>query len=306
MNYQRNANKIGHLAENLPPAAFARLVEQALVEDLDTVDISPGADLTSSWILPQGTQSRGRIITRQEGIIAGLEIARAVFQRLDSAIAFSPQLSDGSPVSTASLVVNLQGPAQALLTGERTALNFLQHLSGIATLTGAFVKAIAGTTARITDTRKTTPGLRLLEKYAVRLGGGVNHRFGLYDAVLIKENHASTLGGVGPAVRRAHEAARQHQREEIRILVEACDLDEVRSVLEAGPDRIMLENMAIETMRQAVQLIRQKDPGIEIEATGGIALDNVLQVARTGVDLISIGALTHSAPALDLSMLFAD
>ena len=207
MNYQRNSNRIGHLAENLPPAAFAHLVEQALVEDLDTVDISPGADLTSSWIVPQGTQSRGRIITRQQGIIAGLEIARAVFQRLDSAIVFSPQLTDGSPASAASLVANLQGPAQALLTGERTALNFLQHLSGIATLTGAFVKAIAGTAARITDTRKTTPGFRLLEKYAVRQGGGINHRLGLYDAVLIKENHATPIGGPSAAVERARQAA---------------------------------------------------------------------------------------------------
>ena len=306
MNYQRNANKIGHLAENLPPAAFARLVEQALVEDLDTVDISPGADLTSSWILPQGTQSRGRIITRQEGIIAGLEIARAVFQRLDSAIVFTPKLTDGSPVSAASLLVDLQGPAQALLTGERTALNFLQHLSGIATLTGAFVKAIAGTAARITDTRKTTPGFRLLEKYAVRLGGGVNHRLGLYDAVLIKENHAAPVGGPRAAVKSARQAAAGHRQEHIPIFVETRNLDEVRAVLSAQPDRIMLDNMDTASLRQAVQLIRHTKPQIEIEATGGVTLENVRNVALTGVDLISIGALTHSAPALDLSLLFDD
>ncbi len=292
--------------EPLPATAFESLVELALREDFNSADITPEADLTSDWIVPAQSKTRARIIARNQGVIAGLDVARTVFGKLDPGIEFEAQIAEGSQVAPGTLLLCLQGTARALLAGERTALNFLQRLSGIATLTRTYVEAVASTSARITDTRKTTPGLRLLEKYAVRLGGGVNHRFGLYDAVLIKENHASTLGGVGPAVRRAHEAARQHQREEIRILVEACDLDEVRSVLEAGPDRIMLENMAIETMRQAVQLIRQKDPGIEIEATGGIALDNVLQVARTGVDLISIGALTHSAPALDLSMLFAD
>ena len=306
MNYQRNSNKIDPPIENLPPAAFAHLVERALVEDLDTVDIRPGADLTSSWIVPQGTQSRGRIITRQQGIIAGLEIARAVFQRLDSAIVFTPQLTDGSPVSAASLVANLQGPAQALLTGERTALNFLQHLSGIATMTGAFVKAIAGTAARITDTRKTTPGFRLLEKYAVHLGGGINHRLGLYDAVLIKENHATPVGGPGAAVERARQAAASHQQENIPIFVETRDLDEVRGVLPAQPDRIMLDNMDTAALREAVQLIRRTAPQIEIEATGGVTLENVRSTALTGVDLISVGALTHSAPALDLSLLFDD
>ena len=304
MDNRKNEKKMDPPGQELPPEAFHQLVERALAEDLDTADIKPEADLTSWWIVAQDTQSRGQILTRQEGIIAGLEIARAVFQRLDSAIVFTPRLADGSPVSAADILVDLQGPARALLTGERTALNFLQHLSGIATLTGAFVKAIAGTTARITDTRKTAPGLRQLEKYAVRLGGGVNHRLGLYDAVLIKENHAAPVGGPGAAVKRARQAATDHRQEHIPIFVETRDLDEVRGALPAQPDRIMLDNMDTASLRDAVQLIRRNAPQIEIEATGGITLENVRNIALTGVDLISIGALTHSAPALDLSLLF--
>jgi nicotinate-nucleotide pyrophosphorylase (carboxylating) len=304
VSYQRNSKKIDHLVENLPASAFENLVEQALAEDLDSADITPAADLTSSWIVAQETEAQAQIITRQQGVVAGLEIARAVFERLDPAMVFTAQLADGSPVGTGHLLVRLQGRAQALLTGERTALNFLQRLSGIATLTSAFVEAIAGTAARITDTRKTTPGFRLLEKYAVRQGGGINHRFGLYDAVLIKENHAAPVGGPRAAIERARQAAVRHQRETIPIFVETRNLDEVRSVLPARPDRIMLDNMAAAILHEAVQLIRRTAPQIEIEATGGITLDNVRSIALTGVDLISIGALTHSAPALDLSLLF--
>ena len=288
----------------LPAAVIEATVEQALAEDLDSAALDPEADLTTSWIVPASTRARASIIARQPGVVAGLDAAQRVFHRLDPDIAFTARIQEGSPVNRGDLLARLEGPARALLTGERTALNFLQHLSGIATLTRAYVEAIAGTSARITETRKTTPGLRLLEKYAVRLGGGVNHRLGLYDAVLIKENHAAPLGGVDRAVEAARRVARQHQREEVPIYAEARDLDEVARVLAARPDRIMLDNMPLEMMREAVPLIRREAPQIQIEATGNVTLDNVRQTAETGVDLISIGALTHSAPALDLSMLF--
>lgn len=285
----------------LPEAAYAALVEQALSEDLGSTPFALEADLTTTWIVPAQRWAQAILIARKPGVIAGLEIARAVFHRLDPAVAFTPQVKDGDRVERNALLVELEGPARALLTGERTALNFLQHLSGVATLTRAFVDAVAGTRARITDTRKTTPGFRLLEKYAVRAGGGVNHRFGLYDAVLIKENHAASVGGVVAAVRQARTAA---GNQPIPIFAEARNLDEVRALLVHPPDRILLDNMSLEQLREAVHLIRQAHPTIAIEATGGIALANVRQVAETGVDLISIGALTHSAPALDLSLLF--
>ena len=191
-----------------------------------------------------------------------------------------------------------------LLAGERTALNFLQRLCGVATLTRRYVDAIAGTRARITDTRKTTPGFRLLEKYAVVQGGGVNHRMGLYDALLIKENHAASVGGVDAAIDQARQTAAHQGKTRIPIFVEAETLDEVHSLIPHAPNRIMFDNMPLEQMREGVHLIRQANPEIDIEATGGVTLDNVRQVAETGVDLISIGTLTHSAPALDLSMLF--
>ncbi len=275
------------------------LVEQALAEDLNSNTDPIAADLTTARIVPKGALARATIIARQAGVIAGLDLARAVFHHLDPTVAFEAHVAEGDAVATDDLIALLQGPATALLVGERTALNFLQHLSGVATLTHTYVTAIAGTKARITDTRKTTPGLRQHEKRAVTLGGGVNHRFGLYDAVLIKENHAATVGGVGQAVHLARQTG-----DAIPVFVEARNLDEVHAVLPARPNRILLDNMPPEIMRQAVDLIRQADSDTTIEATGGITLDNVRQAAETGVDFISIGALTHSAPAMDLSMLF--
>ncbi|NKB66878.1 MAG: carboxylating nicotinate-nucleotide diphosphorylase [Candidatus Latescibacteria bacterium] len=286
------------------PAPDRDLVDQALAEDLGRSNLDPNGDLTAHWLVPDRLQAQARIIARQPGVVAGLEVARTVFQRLDPQISFNARKADGEALQTDDELVRLQGPARTLLVGERTALNFLQRLSGVATLTRAYARALEGTQTRITDTRKTTPGFRHLEKYAVRLGGGVNHRMGLYDAVLIKENHAAAVGGVAAAVRRARIAAQGQDRSAVPIYVEVRDLDEVTAVLSAAPDRIMLDNMALEQMRRAVALIRHADPGIEIEATGGITLDTVRAAAETGVDLISIGALTHSAPALDLSMLF--
>jgi nicotinate-nucleotide pyrophosphorylase (carboxylating) len=290
--------------EPLSPAAIAPIVELALREDLNAAPPTAGADLTAAWVVPEATPAEATIIARQQGVVCGLEVARAVFRRLDEGVAMTDAAPEGGVVRAQSVLARLRGPARALLAGERTALNFLQHLCGVASLTRAFVEAVAGTRARITDTRKTTPGLRLLEKYAVRCGGGVNHRFGLYDAVLIKENHAASVDGVDEAVRRARQAARREGRSALPLMAEARDLSEVRSLLTQPPDRILLDNMPLEPMREAVRLIRQAAPEVEIEATGGVALATVRAVALTGVDLISVGALTHSAPALDLSLLF--
>lgn len=290
----------------LAQAAYAHLVDLALQEDLNCSPIDPDADLTTSWLVPADQRVGATILARRAGVVAGLDVARLVFHRLDADISFRPLLEDGARLSKGDRIARIKGLARPLLTGERTALNFLQRLSGVATLTRAHVDAIAGTQARITDTRKTTPGFRLLEKQAVRLGGGVNHRIGLYDAVLIKENHAASVGGVGEAIHLAREAAARRGGEKVPIFVEAENLDEVRSLLTHAPDRIMLDNMPLEQMRQAVDIIRRSDPNIDIEATGNVGLDNVRDVAETGVDIISIGSLTHSAPALDMSMLFEE
>lgn len=291
-------------APSLPAAAYTALIAQALGEDLGSADFTADADLTAAWIVPADTRARAAIIARRPGVIAGLDVARAVFHRLDPAISFAARVEDGDSVAPEDTLIRLEGAARPLLAGERTALNFLQRLSGVATLTRTYADAIAGTPARVTDTRKTTPGFRLLEKYAVHQGGGVNHRMGLYDALLIKENHAASVGGVGAAIALARQTAARQGKTQIPIFVEAENLDEVRILIPHAPDRIMLDNMSLEQMHEAVHLIRQADSRIDIEATGGITLDNVRQIAETGVDLISIGALTHSAPALDLSMLF--
>ena len=282
-----------------PPATYEQLVDLALREDLGTIDVE--ADLTAAWTVAKDAEDSARIIARQAGISAGIEVARAVFARLDERICFLPQVEDGARIAADEVLIRLQGSARALLAGERTALNFLQQLSGVATLTDLFVDAIEGTSARITATRKTPPGWRQLQKRAVQLGGGVNHRMGLYDAVLIKENHATAAGGVGQAVAKAR---LQNLDKRVPIFVETENLDEVRDALAEGPDRIMLDNMDAATMRKAVETIRASNPTIEIEATGGYTLKTVRDAAETGVDLISIGALTHSAPALDMSMLF--
>ena len=279
----------------LPPAAYDQLIDLALREDLGTVDVE--SDLTAAWTVASDAEAHARIIARQSGVVAGIEVTRAVFARLDQSISVCAEVADGDEVAEGQTLVRLQGRAQALLAGERTALNFLQQLSGVATLTHRYVEVLAGTVTRITDTRKTTPGWRHLQKWAVRLGGGVNHRMGLYDAVLIKENHAAAAGGVRAAIRAA-------RGQVASIYVEAENLGEVEEALAGGPDRILLDNMDAPTLHKAVALIRADNPAVEIEATGGYTLATVREAAAAGVDLVSIGALTHSAPALDLSMLF--
>jgi nicotinate-nucleotide pyrophosphorylase (carboxylating) len=299
-------------AAGLPDAAaIDAVVESALAEDLGSPEPSPARDLTTAWTVAPQAKARARIVARQRGVIAGLPVACAVFRRLDGSVQFGRLAAEGSIVDSGGTVAEMSGPARSLLVGERTALNLLQRLSGTATLTRGFVTEIAGTGVHVTDTRKTTPGLRQLEKYAVRCGGGVSHRRGLYDAVLIKENHAAAAGGCAAAVRLAREGAARGDAEGAsspRVMVEARNLDEVRELtaLERSlrPDRILLDNMSTQVIREAVALIRPLDPPIEIEATGGIGIHNVREIALTGVDLVSIGALTHSAPALDLSLLF--
>lgn len=266
------------------------LVARALLEDL-----GPG-DVTAEAVIPEDASGRATITQKAPGVLFGIDVAAEVFRQTGGgelrAIAAESEWRDAVPAEVAAAA----GPARALLAAERTALNLLGHLSGIATLTARFVKEVEGSGARILDTRKTTPGLRALEKAAVAAGGGENHRMGLYDAILIKENHAALGGGVGQAVRRAREA-----QPDLSIEVECRDLDEVREGVEAGADRLLLDNMSPAGLREAVAAVRGSN-GPELEASGGVTLETVAEIAATGVDFVSVGALTHSAPNLDLSM----
>jgi len=266
-------------------------IEAALQEDL------PNGDITSESVIPAGSRSEAYFLAKEDGILAGLPVASRVFERLDPSIIFIERFREGSAFRQSDKLARVKGPTIALLKGERTALNFLQRLCGIATITRRFVEAVAGTKTRILDTRKTTPGLRLLEKYAVRVAGGTNHRVSLSDMVLIKDNHLRRVGSVSEAVRRARAAARPGTRVE----VEAAHLLQVREALAAKVDMIMLDNMSVEAMRQAVGLAAGRVP---LEASGNMTLDRVRAVAETGVDFISVGALTHSAKAIDISLDF--
>ena len=281
---------------------YNQFIKMALTEDLGgTIDLKE--DITTTWTLKKGLQAEAKIISRQDGVIAGLEIAKSTFHCLDPGINFSIHKNDGEFVRLNDPIATLNGNAHPLLTAERTALNFLQHLSGIATATYSFVKAIKGTKAAITDTRKTTPGWRQLEKWAVVQGGGVNHRMGLYDAVLIKENHAVAINGLPLAIDRVRTVQTEKQRN-VPIFVEVETLEQLDPVLKYRPDRIMLDNMDTDTLHTAVKYIRKSAPTITIEATGGYSLSTIREAAETGVDLISVGSLTHSAPAFDLTLLF--
>jgi len=273
------------------PHEFDAIIDAALREDM------PEGDITSESIIPADARSEAIFLAKEDGVLAGLAIARRVFEKLDSAIEFTEKNQDGAAFRKSDILACVEGPTIALLKGERTALNFLQRLSGIATATRCFVDAIAGTKAKILDTRKTTPGLRLLEKYAVKIGGGTNHRLSLSDMVLIKDNHLRYVGSVAEAVRRA----RSKIRPSVRIEVEAADLAQVRDALAAGADMVMLDNMTLETMREAVTIAAGRVP---LEASGNMSLDRVRAVAETGVDFISVGALTHSARAVDISLDF--
>jgi nicotinate-nucleotide pyrophosphorylase (carboxylating) len=264
------------------------LIERAIAEDLGS------GDLTSSAVVTGEAGARARIEQRVAGVLAGLDVARAVFRTLDPALRWHPRAPEGE-WREPGLAAEVAGDARSVLAGERVALNFLGRLSGIATLTARYVQAVEGTGVTILDTRKTTPGLRSLEKQAVRAGGGVSHRSGLYDAILVKENHAALAGGVGEAARRALDGA----PEGVQVEVECADLGELAQALDAGVSRILLDNMGPEELRRAVELTAGR---AQLEASGGIDLGSVRAVAETGVNFISVGALTHSAPALDLSL----
>ncbi len=267
------------------------IVTRALAEDL-----GPG-DVTSEAVVPAGVRARASIVQKQAGVLFGLDAAAEALAQA-GAESFEALLVEGAwRDDLPATVARVSGPARALLAGERVALNLLGHLSGIATLTAQFVRAVEGTGARVLDTRKTTPGLRTLEKAAVAAGGGVNHRIGLYDAILIKDNHAAIAGGVTEAVRRAREA-----RPDLAIEVECRSLEEVREGVASGARRLLLDNMDPAMLREAVALARTGADAPELEASGGIGLDNVRDVAASGVDFVSVGALTHSAPNLDISM----
>jgi nicotinate-nucleotide pyrophosphorylase (carboxylating) len=255
-------------------------------------DIGAG-DVTTDSIVPAEAVMHGQIIAKQAGIVAGLDVASAVYHMLDEQVSFEAQVAEGVKVQNRQVLALVSGQARALLTGERTALNFLGRISGIASLTRQFVEAVAGTPAVILDTRKTAPGLRALDKLAVRRGGGQNHRVGLYDMILIKDNHIDFAGSLPEAVRRARQA-----NAALEIEVETRTLEDVSSALEQGVQRILLDNMSPEMMRQAVVLNAGR---AKLEASGNVSLANVRQVAETGVDFISIGALTHSAKVFDVS-----
>ena len=267
-----------------------RIIEQALAEDIHT------GDITTQAVVPGRRPATARLIAKEDMILAGVTVAGEVFRRLSRETVFAPCHADGDVLAKGDLLATISGDAADLLMGERVALNLLQRMSGIATLTARFVAAVAGTKARIVDTRKTTPGLRELEKYAVRVGGGINHRTGLYDGVLIKENHIAAAGGITEAIARA----RAYIPHTLKIEIETETLPQVEEALAAGADIIMLDNMSLDEMNSAVAMISGR---ALVEASGGVNLDSVRAIAETGVDIISVGALTHSPRAMDISML---
>ena len=277
----------------LKDSRIARLIELALMEDVGL------GDITSDAVIDEGALSRGELLCKQGGVIAGLEVAALVFEFCDDSITFEPLIAEGANCPAGLVIARMDGSTKGILRGERTALNFLQRMSGIATLTRRFVDAVTGTSAKITDTRKTAPGLRVLDKWAVRLGGGSNHRFGLDDMALIKDNHIVAAGGITPAVMLCRAYLDEHNVR-AAVEVETKNLDEVREALSCGGiQRIMLDNFPLPDIREAVSMIAH---AVEVEASGGITLATVRPIAETGVDFISVGALTHSVTALDISL----
>ena len=267
-----------------------RILENALQEDIHT------GDITTLAVVPDPRPARARLIAKEAMVLAGVDVAARVFHLLDSSVNYSPAFRDGDRLQPGDVLAEVDGDAAILLQGERVALNLLQRMCGVATLTSRYVSAVEGTGARVVDTRKTTPGLRMLDKYAVRVGGGINHRTGLYDGVLIKENHIAAAGGITEAIRRA----RAYIPHTMKIEVETESLAQVVEALAASADIIMLDNMDLNSMAEAVHLI---DGRALVEASGGVNLETIRAIAGTGVDIISIGALTHSARAMDISML---
>lgn len=275
----------------LSPLAIDQAVQRALEEDLGRA-----GDITSIATIPEPTRAHAIMVARQAGVIAGLPLAVTTFQKLSPDISIEAHVRDGATVATGVQVMTISGPARVVLTGERTALNFVGRLSGVASLTADYVRRTAGTKMRICCTRKTTPGLRALEKYAVRCGGGFNHRFGLDDAILIKDNHIAVAGGIRPVLERA----RAHTGHLVKVEIEVDTLGQLREVLDTGlADVVLLDNMDIETLTEAVRLSAGR---VVLEASGGVTLDSIAKIAATGVDYASSGALTHSAPNFDVAI----
>lgn len=268
--------------------AAQTLINLALQEDVGN------GDITTDNLIPAGEKRNAYMVAKADGVIAGLQVAEMVFRHFDHQLEWNPKVADGDTVSKGDVIVEFSATYRALLTGERTALNFLQRMSGIATISAQYSAAVAGTKTRILDTRKTLPGFRLLDKYAVKAGGATNHRIGLYDMVMIKDNHIMVAGGIGNAVKTIRAAVKP----EIKVEVETTTLDEVQQALDAGADIIMLDNMDSQTMKAAVELIAGR---ARTEASGNMTLERLREVAATGVDFISVGALTHSVMALDIS-----
>jgi nicotinate-nucleotide pyrophosphorylase (carboxylating) len=277
----------------LNDSRIGRLIEQALFEDIGF------GDITSESLIPEEQLGKAEFIVKENGIISGIDIVKLVFSSVDGQVTFEPEIQDGALVESGVSLGRIDGPVRSLLTGERVALNFLQRMSGIATLTHKYVHAVAGTKAKITDTRKTVPGLRVLDKKGVHDGGGINHRFALDSMVLIKDNHIAAAGGITHAVNRCKEYLKE-QGIDMKIEVETTTIEQVKEVLAMEDiDRIMLDNYSLQAMSEAVILI---NGAIEVEASGGVNLQTVRAIAETGVDVISVGALTHSPKALDISL----
>ena len=285
--------RAGGIMRPIERKQLKHIVSEALAEDL------PYGDVTTEALVPSELEGKAAILVKKDGVLAGMDVAKEVFHQVDPLLRFKALVKDGAKVGKGKVVSTIEGKVASMLKSERTALNFLQHLSGIATETARYVDAVAGTKAIITDTRKTIPGLRMLEKYAVRVGGGHNHRLNLSDGVLIKDNHLAILRSSGVGLAEAVKKARRHVPRNLKIEVEVESVKQAREALSAGADIIMLDNMKLKDMRRVVELVHGR---ALLEASGGITLDNVRSVAEAGVDLISVGALTHSAKALDISM----
>jgi nicotinate-nucleotide pyrophosphorylase (carboxylating) len=278
---------------DLPAEEIRRIVRHALREDVGS------GDKTTLAVIPAETQARAYVVVKEAGVVAGLPVLQAIFAQIDPSLTIALQATDGEQVAAGSVVATICGCARSILTGERVALNFLQRMSGIATLTARYVAAVGPLPVQLLDTRKTTPGLRLLEKYAVAMGGGVNHRFGLYDAVMLKDNHLALLAAQGVGIGEAVQRARAAVGPLVCIEVEADSVEQARAAADAGADMVLLDNMAPTMLREAVAAIGGR---ATVEASGGITLETIQTVAETGVSYISVGALTHSARALDIGL----
>lgn len=274
-----------------------KMIDRALREDIGS------GDITSQCVVDRDLKGSAIILAKEKGILAGLKIARRIFNKVDPDLKFIPFFKDGDKIKPQDKMASIEGNIRSILKAERTALNFLQQLSGVATFTSAYVNKVKGTSVRILDTRKTIPGLRALQKYAVKLGGGQNHRLGLYDMILIKENHIKVAGGITEAIKRAKSISKKmlvNRKPEIEV--ETRTLKEVEKAAQMGVDMIMLDNMSLPQIKKAVKIIRSIDKKIKIEVSGNIELSDVRQIAKTGIDFISVGAVTHSAKAIDFSL----